>query len=104
DRRPFLMNSAYLVSADGKILGRYSKRHLVPFGEYIPLHDSVLFFLDKLVEGIGDFQAGKEATVLSVPPKAMPPGESTELQPSRPRFGVVICYEVIFPNEVREFA
>ena len=140
DRRPFLMNSAYLLSPDDQILGRYSKRHLVPFGEYIPLHDSVLFFLDKLVEGIGDFQAGREATVLAVPEKdtrhtsqvspelgrrvthetlspsppplpevardepAAPSPASLALRASMPRFGVVICYEVIFPNEVREFA
>ena len=104
NRRPYLMNSAYLLATDGRILGRYSKRHLVPFGEYIPLHDSLLFFLDKFVEGIGDFQAGQEPTVLSLPQKPSSPATSPEPRAPRPRFGVVICYEVIFPNEVREFA
>ena len=65
DRKPFLLNSAYLLSPDGHLLGRYDKQHLVPFGEYIPLKSSVLFFLDKLVEGIGDFQAGPGPTILS---------------------------------------
>ena len=90
DGRPYLLNSAYLLEPDGRIAGRYDKRHLVPFGEYIPLHSSVLFFLDKLVEGIGDFEAGTEATVF---------------RPDAPRasIGVVICYEVIFPDLVRDF-
>ncbi|MGH7229712.1 MAG: apolipoprotein N-acyltransferase, partial [Nitrospiraceae bacterium] len=93
--RPYLLNSAYLLSPDGVILGRYDKRHLVPFGEYIPLRP-VLFFLDKLVEGIGDFEAGTNATVLD-----LPIGSGAER--SSVKFGVVICYEVIFPNLVREF-
>jgi apolipoprotein N-acyltransferase len=96
--RPYLMNSAYLFSSDGRILGRYDKQHLVPFGEYIPLK-SVLFFLDKLVEGIGDFEAGTVPSLLSLPPKA---DQASAASP--PRFGVVICFEVIFPDLVRRFA
>ncbi|MFM7841427.1 MAG: nitrilase-related carbon-nitrogen hydrolase, partial [Nitrospira sp.] len=40
--RPYLLNSAYLLSPDGQIVGRDDKRHLVPFGEYIPFHSSLL--------------------------------------------------------------
>jgi apolipoprotein N-acyltransferase len=94
DGRPYLLNSAYLLGPDGRILDRYDKRHLVPFGEYIPLHSSVLFFLDKLVEGIGDFEAGTTATVFAPPVRAGTP---------QPRISTVICYEVIFPDLVREF-
>ncbi|MBD0305311.1 MAG: apolipoprotein N-acyltransferase [Nitrospiraceae bacterium] len=97
---PYLLNSAYLFSPQGEILGRYDKRHLVPFGEYIPLR-SILFFLDKLVEGIGDFEAGTVPTVLSLPSK---PAGSDGMSLDPPvRFGVVICFEVIFPDLVREF-
>ena len=105
DRRPYLLNSAYLLSPDGQLLGRYDKQHLVPFGEYIPLKSSVLFFLDKLVEGIGDFEAGPGPAVLTLTPK--PRSAATGMAGTTPRsinFGVAICYEVIFPNLVRQFA
>jgi apolipoprotein N-acyltransferase len=82
-----LLNSAFLISADGRILDRYDKIHLVPFGEYIPLKQ-VLTFLDKLVVGIGDFLPGNAPEVMQGPGG---------------RFGVVICFEVIFPNLVRRF-
>lgn len=94
DGRPFLFNSAYLLHWSGNILGRYDKQHLVPFGEYIPLR-WLLFFLDKLVVGIGDFEVGAGPTLLTLP------ASSTK---SSLQFGVAICFEVIFPNLVREFA
>jgi apolipoprotein N-acyltransferase len=105
DRRPYLLNSAYLLSPDGQLLGRYDKQHLVPFGEYIPFKSSLLFFLDKLVEGIGDFEAGTGPTVLTLTPKPRSSAAGMAGTPLRPiNFGVAICYEVIFPNLVRQFA
>lgn len=100
DRKPYLLNSAYLLSPDGQLLSRYDKQHLVPFGEYIPLKSSLLFFLDRLVEGIGDFEAGLGPTIMTVTPK---PG-TAGAQPRPIKFGVAICYEVIFPDLVRQFA
>ena len=82
-----LLNSAYLVSGGGAVLDRYDKVHLVPFGEYVPLK-SIFFFLDKLVVGIGDFVPGSGPRVMS--------GPSGHL-------GLVICFEVIFPDLVRQF-
>jgi apolipoprotein N-acyltransferase len=102
DRRPYLLNSAYLLGSDGAVLGRYDKHHLVPFGEYIPLKSSVLFFLDKLVEGIGDFEPGPGATLLSFTPKSLAIGAPPSSRPVK--FGTVICYEVIFPDLVRQFS
>jgi apolipoprotein N-acyltransferase len=87
DEKGLLYNSAFLLGPDGAILDRYDKRHLVPFGEYVPLQ-RVFFFVDKLVTGIGDFGRGLRATVFTV---------------AGHRFAVMICYEVIFPAEVREF-
>jgi apolipoprotein N-acyltransferase len=87
-----LSNSAYLVDASGKAVARYDKIHLVPFGEYVPL-SSLLFFVDKMVEGIGDFTAGNRYTVMRLPP----------MNREEIRMGVVICFEVIFPDLVRQF-
>jgi apolipoprotein N-acyltransferase len=80
-------NSAYLVSPSGDLVGKYDKIHLVPFGEYVPLQD-LLFFIGSLGEGIGDFKSGKEIFNF-----AMPQG----------KFGVLICFEIIFPDLCRRF-
>ncbi len=89
-----LLNSAYVLNRSGDVAGRYDKQHLVPFGEYIPLKP-MLFFLDKLVVGIGDFQPGPAPVLLSIPYGAAR---------RQARFGVAICYEVIFPDLVRRLA
>jgi apolipoprotein N-acyltransferase len=75
-------NSAYLLSPEGAVSGRYDKVHLVPFGEYVPLHN-ILFFIDKLVEGAGDFTPGGEITPFSMGGR---------------KIGILICYEGIFPE------
>jgi len=79
-------NSAFLFSAEGKELGRSYKKHLVPFGEYVPL-GSVLGFINKLVSGVGDFSAG----------------EITPLPLDNHSLGVLICYEAIFPELARNY-
>jgi apolipoprotein N-acyltransferase len=83
-----LFNRAYLLSAEAEVLGYYDKMKLAPFGEYIPFHDSFLFFLDKFVEGIGDFAPGTTPVVFSLP---------------KAKFGVLICFEGIFPDLARRF-
>jgi apolipoprotein N-acyltransferase len=86
--RDVMYNSAFLVGPEATVLGRYDKIHLVPFGEYIPLRRG-LFFLEKLVEGLGDFRSGEAYTVMTMP---------------HGRLAVLICFEVIFPDLVRHFA
>lgn len=94
DGTPYLLNSAYVLSPDKLMTGRYDKRHLVPFGEYIPFK-SLLFFLEKLVVGIGDFKPGQGSMTLSF---------SDSSENTQPLFAVPICYEIIFPDLVRQMA
>ena len=79
-------NSAYLVSDTGDTQNRYDKIHLVPFGEFVPFRE-LLFFVEKMVEMIGDFGRGKEATLFDVAGR---------------QAGVSICYEMIFPDLLRQ--
>jgi len=79
-------NSVFLLGAKGIAEGRYDKRHLVPFGEYIPFR-RLLFFLRKLTEGEEDFSAGRGPALFRVRGKPV---------------GATVCYEAIFPGIVRK--
>jgi len=91
-RDNFYYNSALLTSQQGRLLSRYDKLHLVPFGEYIPLR-KVLSFLETVVP-IGDFSFGKEYTLFKIP-------NSKSQIPNQ--FAVLICFEDLFPGLSREF-
>jgi len=86
--RSALFNSAVSISPAGQWMARYDKIHLVPFGEYLPF--PLLFsFAGGLTKEVGEFQAGVSRGPLDA-------GEQ--------KLGVFICYESIFPDEVRQFA
>ena len=83
-----LFNSAAWVSPNGEWSARYDKIHLVPFGEYLPF-PSLFSFAGGLTKEVGEFQ----------------PGTSRKpLEAGGERLGLFICYESIFPDEVRQFA
>ena len=82
-----IYNSLLVVDDKGAVLDAYDKRHLVPFGEYLPFQD----FLESLgfmqMTGVrGGFSEGAGSLLLNVPgaPQARP----------------LICYEIIFPDEI----
>jgi apolipoprotein N-acyltransferase len=80
-------NSVMPIDAAGRILGRYDKAHLVPYGEYLPMRPILSAIgLSQLAPGIGDTQPG--------------PGPRTLDLPGFGRMGVQVCYEIIFSGEV----
>lgn len=83
-----IANSVVLLSPDGSVISMYDKMHLVPFGEYVPL-SGIFPFIKKMVTAIGDFVSGREYVVMETP---------------FAKIGNLICYEIIFPGLVREFA
>jgi apolipoprotein N-acyltransferase len=80
-------NSFDLLGAQGRVLASSDKFHLVPFGEYLPLHSVLSAFGVTEIAGAGQgFSAG--------------PGPETIDVPGAPPVTPLICYEVIFPREV----
>jgi apolipoprotein N-acyltransferase len=83
-----IFNSAALVSPNGDWPTRYDKIHLVPFGEYVPFK-SLFSFAGGLTKEVGDFSRGASR-------QPLPAGDQ--------KLGVFICYESIFPDDIRQFA
>lgn len=80
ERRSF--NSAITVYPDGRLSERYDKIHLVPFSERFPFQNIVPFLSD-IDFGQSDFTPGDSYTVFDTPAG---------------KFGVLICFESLFPE------
>ncbi|MCB1592710.1 MAG: apolipoprotein N-acyltransferase [Alphaproteobacteria bacterium] len=78
-------NSLVAYGPEGKILTKYDKFHLVPFGEYIPYEDELNL---TPITGFGGFGRGPGPQTIN-----LEPGFS---------FSPLICYEIIFPNRVTD--
>lgn len=81
-------NSALFIDRSGQLVNSYSKLHLVPFGEYVPFK-SIFPFLETIAP-IGDIRPGRDYTIF-------------ELYSALADFGVLICFEDLFPELSREF-
>ncbi|WP_025897521.1 apolipoprotein N-acyltransferase [Sneathiella glossodoripedis] len=86
-------NSVQALSSTGEIIGVYDKRHLLPYGEYLPLRSflesSGVSSLIPALDNMSDF---------SFPP----PGANDVMKlAGLPPFRTLICYEVTFPWEVK---
>lgn len=81
---PVAQSGLYLFDPASRDRSFVGKHHLVPFGEYVP---EWLPFIKKLVPAIADFKPADDSGVLTV--------DGTG-------FGSIICYESIFPEEIRK--
>lgn len=80
-------NSVYAMDAGGRILSRYDKAHLVPYGEYLPARPLLSRIgLSRLSPGAVDFYSG--------------PGPVTLDLPGIGKVGFQVCYEIIFSGQV----
>lgn len=82
-----MYNSVFLLSPDGEKIGSYSKIHLVPFGEYVP----ITRHLPNFIQLSSGFEPGKSIDLFPIP--------HTENR----QMGVVICFESVFPDLFRKF-
>jgi len=81
-------NRAYMITPDVTFTQYYDKRHLVPFGEYVPLKQ-YLPFINHLVQAAGNFAQGNRQGPL----------KDKDLS-----LGVLICFEAIFPELARDLS
>ncbi len=80
------LNSAGILTPEGELEERYDKINLVPFGEYVP---RFFGFVNRITQEAGDFVPGTRRVVFPMDDH---------------QAGVFICYESVFPEEVRQYA
>jgi apolipoprotein N-acyltransferase len=87
DSRFHFFNSIEVLDRRGLLPERYDKRHLVPFGEYMPFSRLFeRFGITQFIHFPGGFDAGVGASRIHIP--------------GLPSARALICYEAIFPNEL----
>ena len=91
----FKIWNSMFVFDENSVKNYYDKRHLVPFGEYVPLHKYLSFLfiddvVDKITGGGSGFSEGEGDKMISL----KTPSQNIL------SFNPLLCYEVIFSREV----
>ena len=79
-------NSMYVVNKNAEVEDVYDKNHLVPFGEYIPLRKYLPDWIKPVTNSVADFATSEKLKNIKLK--------------NQPAFGALICYEIIFPDNV----
>jgi apolipoprotein N-acyltransferase len=82
-----LFNQDLLYTPDARPVARYTKNHLVPYGEYVPFR-RYLSWIKALEQVPRDMTPGERPGLFDIP---------------KGRFAAVICFENAFPDLVRRF-
>ncbi len=89
-----IYNRVLSISPDGKITGGYAKKHLVPFGEYVPLANLLPDFIPNFIQ-FKPFAFGKSVNLLPVS------NVKNNKEDQKIEIGASICFESVFPDEFR---
>ena len=79
-------NSLVVLNKKGQVINLYDKSHLVPFGEYIPFRRFLPNWVRPLTNTVAEFGRGEQFRTIVVD--------------GYPEFAPLICYEVIFSDDV----
>ncbi len=84
-----IFNSLYVIDGKARITRTFDKKHLVPFGEYLPFQSLLeAIGLRQMVQVRGRFETGQQPRLVRLD--------------NAPPFAPLICYEVVFPHEIIE--
>jgi apolipoprotein N-acyltransferase len=81
-----VLNLDVLFGPDGEVVGTYSKRHLVPFGESVPFRAALQHLVSELKQVPRDYKGGPTRGLFDV---------------AGVRIGTLICFESAFGYQVR---